>query len=126
MRLRFAALVSLIPLLGGCALYYVDEHGATHVYGVGHLAMRAVAPEEGKKAVLEEMTLFGVAAGIRAAQPSLSVGFDSQQRMTILDENTAVRVDWPSADFLGVRVGASPLAPLQEPAGAASEEGSAK
>ena len=123
MLVRLIILCFLIPAASACAFYYVDSHGATHVYGVGHLAMKALAPQEETKAVLEEMTLYGVAAGVREGQPSLSVGFENLQRMVIVDEDTAVRIDWPDASFFGIRVGSNPVRPLDESDGSGVEGG---
>ncbi|MFI5399050.1 MAG: hypothetical protein ACHQ9S_26260 [Candidatus Binatia bacterium] len=102
------ALVVCVPLVG-CAIQYTDSKtGADHIWGFGHLAMKATVPNEGKKAVVRGVTLCGVALGLRDGHAFFEIGWEEQQRVEVVDENTQVRLEAPSSDLLNIRVGSRP------------------
>jgi hypothetical protein len=93
-------------LLQACGVHYYDtQTGTEHVWGVGHMKMKAAPPNEGLKSVIRGTDLVGVGVGVRDRQPSLALGWDRQQRMEIVDSNATIRLEWPNADFVNVRVG---------------------
>lgn len=97
--------VSVIGLQG-CAVHYYDlKTGTEHVWGLGHLAMKAAAPQEGQRAVVRGTDLLGISAGRSMEGAVLSLGWDRRRQIEILDQNTAIGLEWPNADFFNVRVG---------------------
>ncbi|GJL59828.1 MAG: hypothetical protein NPIRA03_26850 [Nitrospirales bacterium] len=95
----------------GCAIYYRDaESGAEHIWGFGHLAMKATPPLDGKQALIRKSTMAGVAVGVDDGSLGLSIGWDQRERLMIYDENTAVTIQRPpSNDFFYFKVGSYPL-----------------
>lgn len=98
-------LVSL-TILQGCAVYYYDpKTGAEHVWGIGHMAMKASHPQEGQQAVVRRTDVLGIAAGFGEEGTYLALGWDGLQRVNILDRNTAIKLEWVNNNFLTMRVG---------------------
>lgn len=95
----------------GCAIYYRDtESGAEHIWGVGHLAIKATPPMEGKQAVIRKVTLTGIALGIDEDSFGVSLGWNQRERLVILNENTAFTIQRPpSNDFFDFKIGSYPL-----------------
>ncbi len=99
----------LCVLLGGCAVVYRDaKSGAVNVWGVGHLAARATVPDEGKKAIVHGVSTSGVAIGVWDGSPFITIGWNRQQTVEIVDANTAIRIEAPHGDLLQVEVGSEP------------------
>jgi hypothetical protein len=95
-----------VLLQSGCAIVYTDARtGATHLWGVGHLTLRATVPQDGKKAVVQGVSTCGIAAGVWQQSPFLSIGWERQQVVDIVDANTAVSIEGPDSDLLEIRVG---------------------
>jgi len=94
----------------GCAVYYRDrESGTEHIWGFGHLAMKVTPPLEGKKALIQKMTLTGVAVGIDNGSMGVSVGYDDREHILIYDENTTITIQRPpSNDFFYFKIGTYP------------------
>ena len=64
-------------LLSSCAVYYFDrDSGAEHIWGVGHLSMKAAPPAEEKQALIKRTTLTGIAIGLDNGSFGLSVGWN--------------------------------------------------
>ncbi len=92
--------------LPGCAIHYFDsETGTEHLWGIGHMRMRAAGPDEGLKALVRGTETIGLGLGSIDGQGYLTLGWQRRQRLDILKENTAVRLEWPDGDFFSVRVG---------------------
>lgn len=111
----------LVVLMGtaGCAVHYYDRKtGTEHVWGVGHMTMKVVPPNEGVQAVVRSTSTAGLAVGSCDGQPYVALGWAAQQRVEVLDENTAIRFEWPDG-FNSIRVGSAPPGldpkPLQPP-----------
>ena len=106
-RLWQNALVVLFVLLsGGCAIHYFDsETGTEHIWGFGHMQMKVSPPNEGVQAVVRGTDVLGLSLGIADQQAYLTAGWHRVQRLDVIAESTAVRLEWPSADFAEVRVG---------------------
>ena len=98
-----ALTVLLIP---GCALHYFDSKtGTEHVWGFGHMQMKAAAPNEGLQALIRRTDTLGLGLGRLEDQGYLTVGWGSRQRLDIIAEDTAIRLEWPDNDLFNVRVG---------------------
>ena len=98
---RVASIAVGSALLVGCAIVYRDaETGALHAWGTAHLATRATASNEGKKAVVSGVTTYGVAIGIWDRMPFIALGWQRMQTAEVVDENTAVRIEAPHGDLL--------------------------
>ncbi len=110
-----SGVVSLLVLMStaGCALHYYDaKTGTEHVWGIGHMAMKVSSANEGVRAVVHGISAVGLAVGSFDAQHYLSVGWTTQQQVEVIDENAAVRLEWPDSSPFNVRVGSSwPAAP---------------
>ncbi len=106
-RLWQNALVALLVLLsGGYAIHYFDsETGTEHIWGFGHMQMKVSPPNEGVQAVVRGTDVLGLSIGSADQQVYLTAGWHRVQRLDVIAESTAVRLEWPSADFAEVRVG---------------------
>lgn len=106
-RLWQNALVVLFVLLsGGCAIHYFDsETGTEHIWGFGHMQMKFSPSNEGVQAVVRGTDVLGLSIGSADQQVYFTAGWHRVQRLDVIAENTAVRLEWPSADFAEVRVG---------------------
>lgn len=109
LRIMVIAIVAFQVL--GCAIYYRDtESGAEHIWGFGHLAMKATPPLDGKQALIRKATLAGVALGIDDGSLGMSVGWDQRERIIIYDENAAITIQRPpSNDFFYFKIGSYTL-----------------
>lgn len=95
-------------LSAGCAIHYFDAAtGTEHIWGIGHLKMKAAAPEEGVRAVVRGTDVVGISFGRADQQLYVTVGWHRIQRLDVLAEDTALRLEWPGSDFSGVRVGSA-------------------
>jgi hypothetical protein len=100
--------------LNGCAIHhYDDETGIEHLWGIGHMQMRVTSPAEGLQAVVRGVDTIGLAAGTGAGNGYLLAGWQSVQRVDVVNDNTSVRLEFPSNTLLSIRVGSS--FPLMEP-----------
>jgi hypothetical protein len=104
---RAAALGAGLAALAGCAVHYHDPAtGADHVWGFGHLVMKAAPPRDGQRAVVRRVALLGVSLGVQDRQPYLTVGWDDRQRLDIVDEDAALALEGPRGDLVNLRIGA--------------------
>jgi hypothetical protein len=103
-------LVLIGLLLSGCAVYYRDrDTGAEHIWGFGHLSVKTVPPSKGKQALVQRMTLTGIAAGLDNGSLGMSAGWDRREHILIYDENAAVTIQRPpSNDFFYFKIGTYP------------------
>ena len=67
--------------------------------------LKVAAPNEGLQALVRETQTLGLAVGSLEAQSYLSLGIQRKRRLEVIDENTAIRFEWPNSDFFSVRVG---------------------
>lgn len=92
--------------LHGCAIHYYDpDTEAEHIWGIGHMVMKASAPKEGHRALVRGTDVAGVTLGSSNEGGYFVVGWEKRQRIEIIDSNTAVRLEWPKGDLFNVRVG---------------------
>jgi hypothetical protein len=98
-------LVLIFPL-NGCAIHYYDsETGTEHLWGIGHMRMKIGEPKERVRAVFAGTDTLGMAAGSAAYDRYIAVGWQRFTRLQVVDEDTAVRLEWPTTDLFSVRVG---------------------
>lgn len=111
-------------LLSGCAIYYRDrDTGAEHIFGFGHLSVKTIPPHEGKQALVQRMTLTGLAAGLDNGSFGVSAGWDRREHILIYDENVTVTIQRPpSNDFFYFKIGTYPPGLEQQPATGSSDK----
>ncbi|OQW37457.1 MAG: hypothetical protein A4E20_17850 [Nitrospira sp. SG-bin2] len=107
-NIRLLVLIGL--LLPGCAVYYRDrDTGAEHIFGFGHLSVRTIPPHEGKQALVQRMTLTGLAIGLDNGSLGMSAGWDRREHILIYGENVALTMRRPpSNDFFYFKIGTYP------------------
>jgi len=107
-NIRLLVLIGL--LLPGCAIYYRDrDTGAEHVFGFGHLSVKTIPPHEGKQALIQRMTLTGIAVGMDNGSLGMSAGYDRREHILISGGNTAITIEsHPSRDYFYFKVGTYP------------------
>ncbi len=89
----------------GCAITYRNaETGAVHLWGFGHLSMRATVPEGDKKAVIQGASTAGVSAGTWNGSVFLTAGWNRHQTVEIIDPDTYVRIEAPDNDLLNLNI----------------------
>ena len=98
--------IALVWASVGCAIHYSDSTtGGEHVWGFGHLAMKATNTSAHKKAIVRGVTLFGVGLGFRDGSPFLIIGWERLQTVEVVDENADLYLEGPDSDLLKLRVG---------------------
>jgi hypothetical protein len=109
----FILILILIITLPGCAIYYWDaKTGAEHIWGIGHLATKISAPEDGKQVVISKATLVGINFGIEEGKIGVSTGWDKRERIMIYDGNTSISILRPeNNNFFLFKFGSQPFIP---------------
>lgn len=103
---RFILVTSALCVLIGCAVHYYDTAtGTEHIWGVGHLKMKATKPNENLQAVVYGTDTIGVSIGKAANQNYVTIGWQNLEYIDILKESTSIRLEWPNSDFFNVRIG---------------------
>lgn len=115
---NFSSVVMLALGLGlflhsGCALHHYDaETGTEHLWGFGHFRMKA-PPQTGARPVVVGTQLLGLNLQTGRDDYGVSVGWDSQARMT-MPANGTLLMEWPTnvsplpremRDLFTVRIG---------------------
>jgi hypothetical protein len=116
-HLNNIALLLVLFLLSGCAVHYYDaQTGTEHVWGLGHMRMKAAPVTDGVSSVVSGTSVTGLGVGVGREDYYLTAGWDYRRRI-VLGTNAAMALEWPNADFYNVRVGATPpfLAPEHLP-----------
>lgn len=99
-------LLSMAIFASGCAVHYFDSDTQTeHIWGIGHMKMRFLEPEEGLQAVVHGTDVLGASLGKADKHGYLTLGWQRLEFIDILKESTAVRLEWPTSDFVNVRIG---------------------
>ena len=126
--LRYIGLLGALALLGtsGCSFHYYDkESGTEHLWGFGHLKMRA-APRHSDhppftNAVMAYATgtqTLGLSLGAGEDYAGVGAGWTSRSRLTIKAEDSSFYLIWPTnclrlprelKSFFNVRVGPDPI-----------------
>ncbi len=93
--------------LSGCSVHYFDaNNNIEHIWGIGHMAMKSVPANEGVKAVSRRTDLAGFSIGRLEEGIYFNIGWDTRQRIDIVDEDTQLCMAWPrSSSFYNVRIG---------------------
>jgi len=95
----------LVTSCVGCAIHYYDkETGTEHLWGFGHLKMRAVpragdashAPTNAAGAFVTGVRTLGFSMGAGQEFAGLAAGWDSRSRVIIAAENAEFCLLWPS------------------------------
>ena len=107
--IRMISVVILVVLAGfisGCAVHYFDKKtGTEHIWGFGHMKMKVAPEEEGLQAIVRGTDVLGLSTGSADKQAYLTLGWHRIQRLDIVTESTAVRLEGPNSDFVNLRVG---------------------
>ena len=92
----------------GCAVHYYDKKsGADHLWGIGHMKMRASPPNEGVQAVVKGIETLGLNLAAGREDYHIGLGWDYRRRI-VISSNSAVRLEWPNGNFFNIRVGTVP------------------
>ena len=103
---RLISLIILSCFTCGCAIhYYEDKTGVEHIWGFGHMKMKAAKPNEGLQAVVHGTDLIGVSLGKADQHGYFTVGWQRLEYIDVLKESTSIRLEWPDSSFVNVRVG---------------------
>lgn len=103
-------LITLGFLLSGCAVYYRDrDSGAEHIWGFGHLAVKTIPPHEGKQALVQRMTLTGLAVGLDNGSFGVSAGYDRREHILIPNNDRALTITpHHNDDYFYFKIGTYP------------------
>ena len=126
--IRSIGLLGAFALFGasGCAVHYYDkESGTEHLWGFGHLKMRAVPRHSDRppftNAVMAYATgtqTLGFSLGAGEDDAGVGAGWNSRSRLTIKAEDSSFYLIWPTnslrlprelKSFFNVRVGPDPV-----------------
>jgi len=96
--------ISLLFLMSGCAIQYYDKAtGEEHLWGLGHLKMRAVPQRQDQSpftnAVMAYVTgvdTFGLNIGVGENLTGINAGWDSHSRVIIKQDNSSFYLLWPT------------------------------
>lgn len=103
---RLITTIFLVCLIQGCAIHYFNpKTGTEHIYGIGHMKLKVTTANEGLKAVYRETNILGMGIGIIDGQKNFTIGWDQRRRLDVIEENIAVRLEWPDSRFFNIRVG---------------------
>ena len=106
--IKLLALCCELLFTPGCAVHYYDRtSGTEHLWGFGHLKMKAAPPNEGVQALVKGIETLGVNLGAGQEDYHIGLGWDYRRRI-VISSNAAVRLEWPNGDFFNVRVGTAP------------------
>jgi hypothetical protein len=95
-----------LVLTSGCAVHYYEEaSGVEHIWGFGHMKMKASKPTESLQAVLHGSDVLGASIGKADKHAYITVGWQRLEYIDILQESVSIRLEWPDSTFANVRVG---------------------
>ena len=94
---------------GGCAVQYYDKTTQTeHLWGVGHFKMKVAPTSEGVQAIVKGNEVLGASVKVGADDYHVILGWSRTSQMSVINESTSVRLEWPTNDLFTVRVGTRP------------------
>lgn len=95
-------------LASGCAVHYYDkDSGTEHLWGFGHMRMKAEPSSDTVRTIVNGTQLFGLHIGAGQEEYYLGAGWDNRRKITVAD-NASVSLEWPNSSFFNVRVGSEP------------------
>lgn len=98
----------LFLAISGCAVHYFDPETQTeHIWGIGHMKMRFVEPNEGLQAVVHGTDVAGISLGKADKHGYFTVGWQRLEFIDVLKDSTAIRLERPTNDFVNVRIGSN-------------------
>jgi hypothetical protein len=93
-------------MVSGCAVHYYDGNTQTeHLWGLGHMKMKYLEPNEGLQAVVHGTDVAGVSLGKADKHGYFTVGWHRIEFIDVVKESIAIRIEWPTNDFVNVRIG---------------------
>ena len=102
------SLVILLVASCGCAIHYYDpETKAEHIYGIGHMVMKAEPSNSRKIAVVNGVNTLGFGVGTLSDGAYMGAGWSSRRHIRVLDNTEDLQLIWPNADWFNLRVGDS-------------------
>jgi len=100
-----SALLSAATFASGCAVHYFDaKTGTEHIWGFGHMRMKATVDGAEPQAVVSGVETAGVTVGVGSAGTYLNVGLNRRDTTQVAAEGTNVRMEWPEGDFYQLEV----------------------
>lgn len=106
LQLAKLILVVMATCSTGCAVHYFDPDTSTeHIWGFGHMKMKIGIPNEGVQGVVRGTEVLGFSIGATKGESYMTLGWSNLQRLDIIKENTAIRLEWPSHSFECIRIG---------------------
>lgn len=116
--------MACLCFVNGCAIHYFDAETATeHIWGIGHMQMKAAAPHDDVRAVVSGVDLLGASAGRGRDGFSMTVGWERQRYVDVVGRDAAVTLEWPTSSFGDLRVGSQFPYPTLTTEAAPSGEG---
>lgn len=93
--------------LHGCALHYYDaDKGVEHVWGLGHVAVKAPVREDKLRAVARRSDVLGLSIGKRRDEGAhLEIGWTSIERVDLADSDASLCLSGIGGSLLDARVG---------------------
>lgn len=88
--------LSLNLLYAGCAIHYHDERdNSDHVYGFGHLAMRAVTDGSKEMAIARQISTLGSELHV-GDKFGLSLGWSNEEEIQFYNQSAKISLEKPS------------------------------
>ena len=96
-RLRIFLCFAVPILLSGCAVHYYDKDtGTDHLWGFGHLKMKAEPSKDGVvRAVVTGTEMVGLNVSVGEEHRGIGIGYDNRQKAVVHDD-ASVNLQWPS------------------------------
>jgi hypothetical protein len=102
--LRGLSLLALAGGLAGCAVHYYDRRtGTEHLWGFGHLKMKAAPADPDVRAHVTGRQALGLSLDTSEHDGGVALGWVNQRNLFV-SEDTAVSLEWPRGSFFNVRV----------------------
>ena len=121
-RERFGlwTLVACLCFVNGCAIHYFDSAtGTEHIWGFGHMEMKAVARDD-VRAIVSGVDVLGASASRSRDGIAMTLGWESERHVDVVGRDAAVTLEWPTGSFADLRVGSefpvTALTPERRPA----------
>jgi hypothetical protein len=98
--------MACLCFVNGCAIHYFDADTATeHIWGIGHMEMKAAAARDDVRAVMSGVDLLGASVGRGRDGFSMMVGWERQRHVDVVGRDAELTLEWPTSSFVDLRVG---------------------